>query len=307
MNIGVFLVGTACAQKYTIWIFAITIPITIGMILGGYSRKTLFKTIVTAVVIIVACVVPHMAKNIIWTNNPVAPFAKDLFPSQNIYAVHQSDSSNMSFVDVPKLPLILFFNSPTNALKLGPFPLLILIGIPLFLLAAKKPTNSLIIFYTAIFQLSFWIIVRQSDWLVPRFVMTPIALLLVVSSIGIQNAVVKWPFTKQFSIVLICIMFWTLGIWPRRHWRASWPFVLGLENRAAWHERYAPVRGYPVLHRVAASLDSKHRLLIGGSYYNIPVESLPYISTEKEWVIFSKLPNEERLRYLKVNVREHIT
>ena len=97
------------------------------------------------------------------------------------------------------------------------------------------------------------------------------------------------------------IMYWSLGLWPRRHWRHSLKYVLGLESRAEWNAKYAAVRGYPVLHEIAPLLGPECRLLIERYQYNLPVEALPYMSTEAELLALHVLPESERIDYLNSN------
>lgn len=301
-NLGLssFLVGTACAQKYSTWILVPAFLLAVVVISRARRERCLRTKLLGSCLVILLCLIPHFTRDIVLTNDPVAPFAKSVFPTKNVYLGHTSDAIPTRAFDIPKLPYLLFF-AGDDSRKPGPLPLLILVGIPAFLWAARKEREPKWILSVALFQLAVWVAVRGSDWLVPRFLLAPVALLLVVSAVGLEHLSRRCDVGRWLTTAMVAGVLFTLGLWDNRHFRESWRFVLGRESRAEWQARMVPHRGYPALHAIAPRMDKDHRLMIGASIYNLPEETLPYASTERELYDFGFLSEEGRRDYLIQN------
>jgi hypothetical protein len=234
-----------------------------------------------------------------WTNNQVAPFAGDIFPSKNIQLIPLSDVNPTPLRELPSLPYKLFFEGYLDNWT-GRLPLLVLPGLLALLMWTKIKTRGLFfVAVTAAVQLILWVAIRQQAWLAPRF------LIIIISLFLIAGAWVVGEFCRERhwgNWVVVGALFYLLllpGIWTHRHWRASLSFVAGLESRAEWQARVAPARAYNDLHRVAEYMDADHKLLIGSELYNLPQTKLSFASTEKEVTDFLRLPDEAKLSYLK--------
>ncbi len=291
-----FLVGTACSQKYTFWIFAVTFPLCVFLVFKDAPRPQLVKALALSCAIIGVCLVPHVARGLLWARNPIAPIAQTTFDPSLVTLPHKSDAIKTGLRDVPRLPLMLFFH---HERWFGLIPLMILFGVPLFLFARNKPYVGWLVAIAAAAQMALWIVARREDWLVERFMLAPLALLLVVSALGLDRAEQRTRLVRYATTAVMVFLIAYLGVWTLRDRRASLAFILGRETRAAWQQRVAPGRGYVPMHEVAPLLGPTARLMVGVAYFNIPREALPYVSTEAETTIFSKVPFEERLAHLR--------
>ncbi len=293
-----FLLGTACSQKYTFWIFALALPAVMFCALRHETRQRQVAATALLAGIILLCLLPHFGKNISWTNNPIAPFAANLFPSKNFYLTPLSDATKMPLREA-------WFSQYTAFIEglakngTGRLPLLALIGLGALAWAKKSAPALFFATLAAVLQLLAWLIIRQGEWLVPRFLMAPLAFLLIAGAWGIgklcqRHAWGKWAATAATLYLLL----WP-GIWMHRHWRSSLNYVLGRESLAAWQARIVPARGYRELQELAPQLDANHKLLLGSELYNFPEAQLNFTCTEKELAAFSRLPDESKLSYLK--------
>jgi dolichyl-phosphate-mannose-protein mannosyltransferase len=292
--VGSFLIGTACSQKYTYWILCLTAPVWVYLLFREKHSRAVKAALVSAGVIAL-CLLPHFAKNIAWTDNPVAPFATNLIPSHNIHLGHTSDALPTSWADLLLFPYKLFFR---YGLWQGPLPLLILVGVPLYLLARQKSRDVTLILGIAALQMVVWIAVIQSQWLAPRFIMLPVALLLVVAAVGLGRFCERRRLIRWATVAVMALLFAGLGAFTARHYRASLPFVMGREDRLSWQCRLVPHRGYGVLHDIGDKLGPDAKLMIATSLYNVPESKIPFISTEGEYEEFFSLPTNGKLEYL---------
>ena len=110
-----FLAGTACAQKYTNWIFVPSFFLALILILRARGQRRTLGRLAAAGVVIVLCLVPHFVRDVVLANNPVAPFAKGLFPTRNVYLGHASDALRAGISELPKLPYVLFLPDTNRA------------------------------------------------------------------------------------------------------------------------------------------------------------------------------------------------
>jgi hypothetical protein len=290
------LAGTACAQKYTAWILLPGFLLAIALRGREASSRRALAGVAAASGVILVCLVPHLVRDTLVTGNPVAPFARNLVPTRNVYLGHASDAIREGS-NLVRLPVTLFL-AGDDGRKPGPIPLLVLVGC-LGLLVGRPERIPRQIFVVAVFQLAVWVIVRRADWLVPRFLLCPVALLLVVSAHGAELLSRRSRLLRWTVVVLVAFTLFRLGVWSNRHFRENLPFVAGRESRSEWQARTVPHRGYPALQALAPRLDANHRLLIGASLYNLPEEKLPFASTEKELAEFAELGPGARTPYLR--------
>jgi len=295
-----FLAGTACGQKYTFWILApaLVAAIWIGRHRDEKDNAAKFRLTVVCCAIIALCLIPHGVKNLLWTGNPVAPFAKDLIPSRNIHLGHRSDAIHTDSLGWMLFPLTVFFNGGKSP-WLGPFPPLLLAALPLLFFRRRREWAGYML--TAGLLLAVWVIVRGEEWLVTRFLLAPIALLLAASAAAIAAAEVNRPWIRTALTAGTAGLLLYFGLWVHRDWRHHWKFVTGLESRAAWQARQAPQRGYPALHALGPRLGEGQRILIGASLYNLPENRLRWAGTEAELEKFQKTAPEYRERFLTDN------
>jgi hypothetical protein len=293
-----FLVGTSCAEKYTVWVFGAAFVLAIVILTPGPATIRVRQALAAAVVIF-CCLLPHFGKTVAWTGNPVAPFATSIFPTTGVdLDPHDfSDALSVSSTSLAALPSKLFFDASESRVP-GPFPLLILIGLPFCVMRSVSPYVRRLAVFAALLVVA-WIAVRQGHWLEPRFLLAPTSLLLVVAAASVGQAaarsnMVRWALTALTAFVIAYS-----GIWQNRDWRRSWPFILGYEDRAAWYDRIAPARGYGALTSLASELSSNRRMLIWASIYYIPDDKLQYISTERELAQYVSLPPEQQLAFLQ--------
>lgn len=308
MGLAAFLLGVGCAMKYSVWILAIGLVPWLGWLAdtspsdAGASR-VIWRTCRRAGgigVIVLACLIPHITKNLAWTGNPIAPFGGWLFPSRNIAMGHVSDARVWELGDVPWLIPLLFFQ--VDETRLGPWPLLILVGIPLTAWATRKrasPRGVEQAVVGAALMLGAWIAVRRADWDVTRFLFAPLALLIAASSWGVAWFCQDRRIARIAVAIVAIALVWTSAIWPYRHWRESWRFIVGRETAAQWFQRTVPWRGRAALQAVAPKLAADRRLMIGSSLYYLPESALPYASTEREFLEFLETPDPDKLAYLR--------
>jgi hypothetical protein len=298
LALSAFLVGTACAQKYTAWVFAAAFVIGLTVVMRGEPFGRIFRCAVFTSAIIIGCLLPHFAKTLAWTGNPVAPFGRSLFPSKGVYLnPHDfSDATPTSLAEMPMLPYKLFLDFDLRHWP-GPFPLLILVGVPLVWVSRGSVHLRRLAAFTAV-QLIVWVAVRGDEWFHPRYLLTPTALLLVVAAGGVDSGSSRKPAFGLALTVVMALSLAYLGIWQNRDWRRSWSFVLGREDRAAWHEHIVPARAFGALQAVAPLLGPDRRLFITASHYYIPDDKLPYISTERDVAEFWSLPPGKQLDFL---------
>jgi hypothetical protein len=242
--------------------------------------------------------VPHFAKNVVWTGNPIAPFASTLIPTANAYLnpFDYSDAAPMRPADIFVLPYKLFLDADAKRWP-GPLPLMILLGVPCYLAMRKRAPDAAMVLSVAGAQLAVWIVLRRGEWLAPRFLLIPTALLLVVSAAGLDLVSDRRRVVRSAVIAtMLCVIAWS-GVWQNRHFRVSWPFVAGLESRTAWQDRVVPARGYSALQ--ALDLDPAHRLFSDASLYNVPADKIQFLNTERELAEFLATPESEQLAFLR--------
>ncbi len=295
--LSTFLLGTACSQKYSFWILIVPLPLIIFLAFKKTAKPQILKAVGLFSAVLLLCLIPHFIKNIAWSSNPVAPFAQSLFNGQIKILPHSSDATVFSLSDVLSLPIKLFFSGT----RLGPFPLLFLIGLPLYFFVKKKPAPVNLVLLAGGLQLIIWIAVRRQDWLVDRFLLAQIALFLIPAAYGLDYFSSKYKIIKTVSVLFLIGYLSFSGIWVMRDRRTSLAFILGRESREQWQERTAPGRAYVPLHRLSENLGVNTKLMSVGYFYNLPAAAIPYVSTEAEYYDFINTPDDQKIRFLKLN------
>lgn len=299
--IASFLVGTSCAQKYISWVF---LPSFFGAVFFLYRKeggRRTFQALLVSASVVAVCLLPHFAKNVIATGNPVAPFAREIFPSRNVHLGHSFEhSAFMSNRELLLLPYTAFFDSGRD-MWYGWLPPLLLLGLCGLALARRRPGPLKLALAIAVLQLLPWVLLSGRNWLVVRFLFVPLTLLLAVGAFGL-NVLESRTSLRRATYAAMIVLAVYFGIYRSRYCAPSWRFVLGLEDRAAWQERMAPERGYAVLHRVAPSLGEGARLFMIRSpfmLYNVPEEKLKFVNTEAEYAEYLALPDASRCGFLR--------
>jgi hypothetical protein len=297
-----FLVGTSCAQKYTVWALAPGFVAAVWLFTRreGINLKRTVALCAVASAVVALCLVPHFAKNVAWTGNPIAPFASRLIPTANAYLnpFDYSDASPMRLIDHIALPYKLFLDAGAKRWP-GPLPIMILLGAPCYLALRRRVPGPTLVLMVATVQLAVWIALRGGEWLAPRFLLIPIALFLVVSAAGLDAVSAGRRMVRGAVVAtMLCAIAWS-GVWQNRHFRVSWPFVAGLETRSAWQDRVVPARGYSALQALAPDLDESHRLFTDASLYNVPEDKIDFLNTERELAEFLATPPSQQLSFLR--------
>ena len=131
-------------------------------------------------------------------------------------------------------------------------------------------------------QLALWVAARRGEWLVPRFLLTPTALLAVISAIGVDLLARGRPPIRWAVTAMVVFLVLTLKV-------SGTTDTSGRTGALTSAARPGAVAGAPGSvsrlsgpPRRGARLDADHRLMIEASLYNLPEERLPFASTERE-------------------------
>ena len=164
LALAAFLMGTACAQKYTVWLF---VP---GFLLGVYlivrTNRGAIRKLLFCGVIILLCLLTHLVKDLTWAGNPVAPFAASLFGTAGRYLSHSPDSEFRTWWQWLLFPYTLFFDWSSPYWP-GAFPHLVLPGLLLFFMKDRGPGPLRTLSIVCFAQFGLWMLIRQQDWLIP--------------------------------------------------------------------------------------------------------------------------------------------
>ncbi|HEX3127356.1 MAG TPA: hypothetical protein VH394_08505 [Thermoanaerobaculia bacterium] len=299
-----FLAGTSAAQKYTIWLFLPSFVLAVILVLGVKGWRSWLRWAAQTGAICLLCLIPHFVKNVLWTGNPLAPFATGLIPSRNVYLqAHFDEKAAISLGESLAFPYYAFFDWTRHRWH-GWLPPLLLLGVPLAVWHRRKLDPRLLVLLTAAaIQLALWVGYARGHWLVVRFLLVPLALLLVVSAPAVEDLLRRRP-GRALLLGGFLVLAAYFGVYESYYCKLSWRWVFGVDDRAEWHEQISPNRGYRILRRIAPSLGPGRRLfLMRGPYveYNVPEEVLHLTNTEEEFAACMALPDAEKLRYL----REH--
>lgn len=212
---------------------------------------------------------------------------------------HHSDKGIFPLWKWAVLPWSLFFDASYHGVRLpGPFPVLLLVGIPAVLLMPARFRRTGTLLAIVLVQFGLWIAVRRGEWLVDRFLMLPLCLLLVASAPGIE-----WLCrNSRPARALLCAGMFALvvhhGVFLNRDLRTAVPILLGRQTREQWMERNVPWDPYSDLQKLLGDIGPDNRVLLPGRFYFIPDRALPFISTEREVYEFESLQDGMRASYL---------
>jgi hypothetical protein len=184
----------------------------------------------------------------------------------------------------------------------GWLPPLLLLGVPLAMTRRWRLDPRLsVLLVTAVSQVVLWVGYARGNWLVVRFLLVPLALLLAVSSAPLGELLQRKG-VRPVLLAAFLLLGAYFGIYESYYCKLSWRFVFGLDDRAAWHDQISPNRGYRVLRQIAPRLGPECRLFVVRSpfvQYNVPEEVLHLVNTEEEHAACLALPDAEKLRYLQ--------
>jgi hypothetical protein len=158
-----------------------------------------------------------------------------------------------------------------------------------------------VVLAVAFVQLGLWVAVRRDGWLVDRFLLAPVSLLLVGFSPAIDWLCLRRGLTKSIFCGGMLVLIWYQGVYVNRHRREALSIVLGRVNREQWLAQSVPGSPYADLTRLLGKLAPDQRLFLPGRLYYIPDDELAYISKEQDTVEFESVPDIEKCSYL----REH--
>jgi hypothetical protein len=297
-----FLAGTSAAQKYTVWLFLPSFALAVALVLKPRGWRFSLRWAAQAGAICLLCLVPHLIKNVAWTGNPLAPFASNLIPSRNVFLKPFFDEkAAISLGESLAFPYYAFFDWTRHRWH-GWLPPILLLGIPLAIAHRRRLDPRLaVLLVSAALQVALWVGYAPGYWLVVRFLLVPLALMLVVSASAIEE-LLRSRHKRRLLLGAFLVLAIFFGIYESYYCKLSWRFVFGLDDRMAWHDQVSPLRGYRIFRQLAPRLGPGCRLfLMRGPYveYNVPEEVLHLTNTEEELATCMALPDAQKLGYLR--------
>lgn len=183
--------GFAFAAKYTGWL---AVPYALGFV-GWKSRRLRDVAIVGLCAAIL--ILPWMAKNWIWVQNPVAPFFNQFFPNPYITISFQRDYQRLGMYGITsrwQIPMQVTTYGSLSGL-LGPVFLLS----PLALVSLRLREGRQLLLAALVFGANYFTNVG-ARFLIPPLPFVALALMLVLVSIprlamavALLHAVISWP------------------------------------------------------------------------------------------------------------------
>src|SRR5262245_42232311 len=194
--LSAFLIGTACNQKYTNWVFGPTFPIAMLFVKANWRRAV--KPALLGVAVIAACMLPHFIRNTIYTGNPIAPLARNLIPTSNVYLAHGDPGSAQYLVKrfngvnlktILDFPASMFLAVDDEGLsRTGLFPWIVFLGLCGCLLIVRSAKEVRAVLFFGLLQLAIWLILAPHRALPmhARYLLPVTALLCVPAAFGLQ-------------------------------------------------------------------------------------------------------------------------
>ncbi len=213
------LSGFAYAAKYTAFL---ALPYALGFVAWRLRRAK--QPVLRSLVVVSACaalmIVPWMAKNALWLNNPFSPFLNRVFPNPYVHVSFEEEyvQHMRNYGDLPSrwlIPYQLFIRGEALCGLLGPVFMLAPVG----LVALRFPAGRRLLVAGLIFGLPYYANIG-TRFLIPSLPFVGLAMGLAVSG---------WA---RAAAALILV-----------HAMLSLPWVLGLYTGAwTWRLRTTPVR-----------------------------------------------------------------
>jgi len=310
--LSAFLIGTACNQKYTNWVFAPTFPVAVLLVKANWRRAV--QPALLGVAIIGACMLPHFIRNTMYTGNPIAPLGRNIIPTTNVYLAHGDPVSaqylvkRFQFLDVNallQLPANMFLARDGEGWsRTALFPWLLFVGLLgcLFVFRSAREVRGVLIF--GLFQLAIWLILAPHRALPmhARYLLPVTALLTAPAALGLQAFASRKLVLRAGLVTAFTFFFFLQGVWGIRSWRQHWRFVAGVQTEEQWQQIAQPDKGFTILHKLAPSLGPDRKLMIGANLYNLPFEKILFASTEEQFSRFRVVADTEKVALLR---REH--
>jgi hypothetical protein len=255
--------------------------------------------------------VPHFIRNTLYTGNPIAPLARNLIPTSNVYLAHGDPGSaqylvkRFQFVDLKAIldaPANLFLARDEEGLsRTALFSWVLFVGLLGCLLVFRSAKEVRGVLFFGLFQLAIWLTLAPHRALPmhARYLLPVTALLSAPAALGLQAFASRKVILRAGLVTAFTFVFFLQGVWGIRSWRQHWRFVAGVQTEEEWQRMTQPDKGYTILHKLAPSLGPRERLMIGANIYNLPFEKISFASTEEEFSNFRRTADGEKVALLR--------
>ena len=193
------LAGFAYAAKYTAFL---AVPFALGFVLWRLlrARQPLIRPLATVAACVLLMMVPWMAKNALWLNNPFSPFLNRLFPNPYVHVSFEEEYVRMmqNYGELPsrwKIPYELTVRGEALCGLLGPVFLLA----PLALAALRFQAGRRLLAAGALFALPYYANIG-TRFLIPAVPFLALAMGLAFSAwdklaaaLVLMHALASWP------------------------------------------------------------------------------------------------------------------
>ncbi len=192
------LMGFSYAAKYTAFL---AVPYALGFIVWKLwrARRPVWKPALTVSLLALLFILPWMAKNWLWVDNPVSPFANRVFPNQYVHVSFEDDYKRFeriySLTSYKEIPLQITVKGDKLTGFFGPLFLLA----PLALLALRFPAGRQLLLAGIVFALPYMGNIG-TRFLIPAAPFVSLALAMAFANTGwllmalaIGHAVLSWP------------------------------------------------------------------------------------------------------------------
>jgi len=229
------LAGFALAVKYT-GVMALLYALIFVAWKLGRNPKLMFRATLAVGAAALVFIVPWLAKNWIWTGNPVSPFANRWFPNPYVHASFEDDyrtlMSHQQVRSCHEIPMQLAMKGAAVGGIVGPFFLLA----PIALLAARKREGRRILLAGAVFLLPYFSSIG-ARFMIPAL---PFASLAIALAIGNASLL----FILMLAAGLVCwppvVNLYCQGPAWGRPSRMPLRQALRLESEESWLRRKSP-------------------------------------------------------------------
>ena len=227
--------GFAYAAKYTAFL---AIPYAAGFVLW---RRRSWKQAAIVVLCALILIVPWVAKDILWTGNPVSPMLNRVFPNHTVHPSFEASLTRQLSIYSLKsrwqIPLEVTVRGQELGGLIGPVFLLV----PLALLGLGQPVVRRLLFAGTLFFLPYFLNIG-ARFLIPVLPFFALALAIALS---------RFPVLLAAVVVFHCVASWPplVGKYSAPYaWRmnrVSWRAALRVQSEdsyLAWDDNYGIVR-----------------------------------------------------------------